>query len=183
MSNKKLYIVLGIMFISLTINGCQSNDSSSIVSAFSDSVIEIEIPEPADSLNRDSESSENKIDADVSIGGEDTISDEELAEDLGEIPEQENNSTGTYKWTEEEDKELAQKLGYDELPEDLKREYASMDDNDGKGYEFRGQHYDTWGEYLRARHEQAANDPNAKTNEEMRQEAEALRNGGVTYNE
>lgn len=52
MSNKKLYIVLGVMFISLTINGCsQSNDSSSIVSAFSDSVIEIEIPEPADSLN------------------------------------------------------------------------------------------------------------------------------------
>lgn len=39
------------MFISLTINGCQSNNSSSIVPAFSDSVIEVEIPEPADSLN------------------------------------------------------------------------------------------------------------------------------------
>lgn len=47
MSNKRLYITLGIMFISLTINGCsQTNDNSSIVSAFSDSVMEIEIPEP-----------------------------------------------------------------------------------------------------------------------------------------
>lgn len=52
MSNRKVYIVLGIMFISLTINGCsQSNDNSSVVPAFSDSVMEIEIPEPADSLN------------------------------------------------------------------------------------------------------------------------------------
>ena len=35
------------MFISLTINGCsQTNDNSSVVPAFSDSVIEIEIPEP-----------------------------------------------------------------------------------------------------------------------------------------
>ena len=50
MSNIRLYIVLGIVFISLTINGCsQSNDDSSVVSAFSDSIIEI--PEPADSLN------------------------------------------------------------------------------------------------------------------------------------
>ena len=39
------------MFISLTINGCQSNNSSSIVPAFSDSVMEI--PEPADSLNEE----------------------------------------------------------------------------------------------------------------------------------
>ena len=47
MSNKRLYITLGIMFISLTINGCsQTNDNSSVVPAFSDSVIEIEIPEP-----------------------------------------------------------------------------------------------------------------------------------------
>lgn len=52
MCNKRLYITLGIMFISLTINGCsQSNNGSGIVPAFSDSVIEIEIPEPADSLN------------------------------------------------------------------------------------------------------------------------------------
>ena len=51
MSNKRLYIAFGIMFISLTINGCQSNDNSSVVPAFSDSVIEIEIPEPTDSLN------------------------------------------------------------------------------------------------------------------------------------
>ena len=51
MSNKRLYITLGIMFISLTINGCQSNNSSSIVPAFSDSVMEI--PEPADSLNEE----------------------------------------------------------------------------------------------------------------------------------
>ena len=52
MNNKRLYIVFGIMFISLTINGCsQSNDNSSVVPAFSDSVMEIEIPEPVDSLN------------------------------------------------------------------------------------------------------------------------------------
>lgn len=182
MNMKKTYIILGTTILSISaFTGCNTTDNSSLVSVFSDTIMEIEIPEPIDSLNRDSESSKNKIDADASIGGEDTISDEELAEDLGEIPEQENNSTGTYKWTEEEDKELAQKIGYDELPEQLKEMFRDTDDNNGKGYYYLGKHYATYGEKLRAYWEYNAN--TGITNEELHKEEEALRNGGVTYNE
>lgn len=52
MNNKRLYIALGIMFISLTINACSETSNSSVVPTLSDSVIEIEIPEPIDSLNK-----------------------------------------------------------------------------------------------------------------------------------
>lgn len=48
MSNKRLYITLGIMFISLTITGCSQTSNSSIVPAFSDSIIEIPEPEPTE---------------------------------------------------------------------------------------------------------------------------------------
>lgn len=49
---KKAYIILGTTILSISaFTGCNTTDNSSVVSAFSDSVIEIEIPEPADSLN------------------------------------------------------------------------------------------------------------------------------------
>lgn len=47
---KKAYIILGTTILSISaFTGCNSTDNSSLVSVFSDSIIEI--PEPADSLN------------------------------------------------------------------------------------------------------------------------------------
>lgn len=52
MNMKKTYIILGTTILSISaFTGCNSTDNSSLVSAFSDSIMEIEIPEPADSLN------------------------------------------------------------------------------------------------------------------------------------
>ena len=49
---KKAYIILGTTILSISaFTGCNTTDNSSVVSVFSDSVIEIEISEPADSLN------------------------------------------------------------------------------------------------------------------------------------
>lgn len=152
------------MFISLTMNGCsQTNDGSSIVPAFSNSFMEVEVPEPEpieNSEDIEGTSSENEIDA--SIGGEDTLTDEELVEEIDESIQETQTS---------------------ENEVDVNGYATDANTNGGKGFELMGKHYDTWGEYLNALHEQSANDPNAKTNEEIKQEEEALRNGGITYNE
>lgn len=58
MSNKRLYIILGIMFMNLTINGCSQPNNNSVMSAISDSVLEIEIPKSTDRLSEKEEASE-----------------------------------------------------------------------------------------------------------------------------
>lgn len=168
MSNKRLYIVLGIMFISLTMNGCQSNNGSGIVPAFSDSVMEIEITEPADSLNRGNESSENKIDADGSAIGTDGKTNEELEQELNAIedvkPDPSTSTDGIF-----DGGGVNLETG----------EYDPYHDtNNGQGWDKLGQHFDTWGEYKEAFYEASMSDPDNLTQEEL----ETLGNGGtVTF--
>lgn len=172
MSNKRLYIVLGIMFISLTINGCsQSNDNSSVVSAFSDSVIGIEVQEPVDSLNegqaidREDGTEENKIDADGSAIGTDGKTNEELEQELNGIEDQKVEDTSNFS---------GGAVDYSNEPWYVEGIDYSRDNN-GQGWDLGGKHYNTKGEYLKAMHEMDSADPDNLTPEEI----EILGNGGT----
>lgn len=169
MSNKKVYIVLGVMFISLTINGCsQSNDDSSVVSAFSDSVMEIEIPEPADSLNRGNASSENKIDADGSAIGTDGKTNEELEEELNEVEDQKVEDTSNFS---------GGAVDYSNEPWYFEGiDYSN--DNNGQGWDMYGKHFDTLGELNKYEYQMDTSDPDFLTDEEL----ETLINGGTIMN-
>ena len=80
MNNKKLYIALGIMFISLTINGCSETPDSSVVSAFSGSIIEIEIPEPIEEPEPTDNEQVDTTGANGSQGSIEDINESEIVE-------------------------------------------------------------------------------------------------------
>lgn len=155
MSNKRLYIVFGIMFISLTINGCsQSNDNSSVVPAFSDSVMEIEIPEP-----EPIEEPDNNL-----------VDNEELEQEINE------HTVDDYK----PDASGALDDNHDGRGFNLTTgEYEpAFDTNNGQGFDRNGKHYNTKGEYIKAFNEASMSNPDFLTDEEL----ETLVNGGTIMN-
>lgn len=61
MDNRKLYIAIGILIISVGLGGCNNADNGSAVSVFSNAVQQIEIPEPEpDPVEQDEPVEENE---------------------------------------------------------------------------------------------------------------------------
>lgn len=61
MDNRKLYIAIGILTISVGLGGCNNADNGSAVSVFSNAVQQIEIPEPEpDPVEQDEPVEENE---------------------------------------------------------------------------------------------------------------------------
>lgn len=80
MDNRKLYIAIGILIISVGLGGCNSADDGSAVSVFSNAVQQIEIPEPEpDPVEQDEPVEENE-DVEEDIVDDPPLTQEEIDE-------------------------------------------------------------------------------------------------------
>lgn len=172
---KKAYIILGTTILSISaFTGCNTTDNSSLVSVFSDSIMEIEIPEPADSLNegqaidREDGTEENKIDADGSAIGTDGKTDEEVEQELNEVEDQKVEDTSNFS---------GGAVDYSNEPWYFEGiDYSN--DNNGQGWDMYGKHFDTLGELNKYEYQMDTSDPDNLTQEEL----ETLANGGTIMN-
>lgn len=183
---KRIHIAI-IMTMVIGFTGCnKTEDNCFITPTFSDALLSVEIPEPApieepepvdniDSLNEGS------------IGGEDTVDSETSQDETNETPQENQDQNGSeletvkIEFTEELAKELAEMLDYDELPQHTIERFTDPDTNGGKGYDYNGKHYETWGEKQIAEcidlHTNGIAGFNVKTNKEMKEASEAMQNG------
>lgn len=80
MDNRKLYIAIGILIISIGLGGCNNADDGSAVSVFSNAVQQIEIPEPEpDPVEQDEPFEENE-DVEEDIVDDTPLTQEEIDE-------------------------------------------------------------------------------------------------------
>lgn len=90
MDNRKLYIAIGILIISVGLGGCNNADNGSAVSVFSNAVQQIEIPEPEPDPVEQNEPVEGNEDTE-----EDIVDDTPLTQE--EIDELKKNATDNQK--------------------------------------------------------------------------------------
>ena len=184
---KRIHIAI-IMTMVIGFTGCnKTEDNCFITPTFSDALLSVEIPEPAPIEEPEPVDNTDSLN-EGSIGGEDTV-DSETSQDETNETTQETQETQTESGLETEKLELtdeiaekiAKGLDYDELPDFMIESFTDPDTNNGQGYEFRGKHYETLGEKQIARFLYNIEHENFKTNKEIKEEADAMKEGFVYY--
>lgn len=87
MKNRKLYIVIGIMFLSVNISGCSKTEDNSIISVFSSNVQMIDIPQISDELSDNTLNDEN-INASIIDDEQNNEKDQNVEEEIVLTPEE-----------------------------------------------------------------------------------------------